>query len=99
MQRDTRSALDFHRKAFGAEARMSMPGPGGRIMHAELKRAVDAGARVIMPPSDMFWGDRFGKVTDPFGHHWAIATHTEDVSPEDLPARQAEWQKQMAQGK
>ena len=47
---------------------------------AVFKRAVDAGATADMPPSDMFWGDRYAKVTDPFGHSWGIATHIEDVS-------------------
>ncbi len=56
-----------------------------------FQRAVDAGATVIMPPSDMFWGDRYGKVRDPFGHHWGIATHIEDVSPEECARRAASW--------
>jgi PhnB protein len=56
---------------------------------AAFARAVRAGARVKMPLMDMFWGDRYGQVTDPFGHTWSIATHTEDVSPEEM-ARRAE---------
>ena len=48
---------------------------------AAFKRAVDAGARVKMPVADMFWGDRFGQVVDPFGHEWGLATHKEDVTP------------------
>ena len=143
VQKDTNKALDYYQKAFGAEVIMSMPGAGGKIMHAEMKigdsfvfmsdefpewspdtkspqtvgavtgtvflyvtdvdavykRAVDAGARSIMPPSDMFWGDRFGKVADQFGHHWGIATHIEDVPPGEIGKRQAEWMKQMAQNK
>ncbi|HEV3122876.1 MAG TPA: VOC family protein [Isosphaeraceae bacterium] len=126
-------AIDFYKKAFGAEELFRMPGPDGqRIMHSELKigdsrlfvtdefkdmgsvspqslggtplglfmyvqdvdasfkRAVDAGATVKMPPTDMFWGDRFGKVADPFGHEWALATHKEDVSPEDMGTRAQE---------
>ena len=142
VQRDTKKALEFYTKAFGAETKMSMPGPGGRVMHAEVKigdsmvfmsdewpdvspdtkspqtagcvtgtvflyvpdvdsvfkRAVDAGAKVNMPVTDMFWGDRFGKVVDPFGHHWGIATHKEDVAPEEMKKRQAEWQKAMPKG-
>jgi hypothetical protein len=47
-----------------------------------------------MPVADMFWGDRFGRVTDPFGVRWGIATHTEDVSPEDIGRRAAEAFKQ-----
>jgi PhnB protein len=51
-------------------------------------RAVKAGARVDMPIQDMFWGDRYGKITDPFGQQWGIATHKEDVAPEDMKRRQ-----------
>ena len=51
-------------------------------------RAVKAGARVDMPIQDMFWGDRYGKVTDPFGQQWGIATHIEDVAPEEMKKRQ-----------
>ena len=52
-------------------------------------RAVAAGARVEMPMMDMFWGDRYGKLTDPFGHQWGIATHVEDVTPEEMQRRSA----------
>lgn len=48
---------------------------------AFFARAVAAGAKVLMPLADMFWGDRYGKIEDPFGHHWSIATHVRDVSP------------------
>ena len=61
-----------------------------------FNRAVKAGARPDMPPSNMFWGDRYGKVTDPFGHQWGIATHVEDVAPEEMQRRSEEWSKQMA---
>jgi len=47
-------------------------------------QAVEAGATAKMPPADMFWGDRYGLVVDPFGHAWSIATHTRDVSPEEM---------------
>ncbi len=50
-------------------------------------RAVKAGAKVSMPLADMFWGDRYGQVTDPFGHTWSLATHKEDVSAPELDAR------------
>jgi uncharacterized glyoxalase superfamily protein PhnB len=114
-----------------------MPGPGGKIMHAELrigdstimlndefpemgakspagiggspvtmhiyvedadalwKRAVAAGATVAMPLADMFWGDRYGKLVDPFGHHWSIGTHLEDLSHEEVARRGAEAMKHM----
>jgi PhnB protein len=54
---------------------------------ATVERAVDAGATLTMPVEDMFWGDRYGKVTDPFGHEWEIATHVEDLDPEEMQRR------------
>ncbi|HEY5545923.1 MAG TPA: VOC family protein, partial [Gemmatimonadaceae bacterium] len=51
---------------------------------AFVKRAVDAGAKVTMPLDDMFWGDRYCKLEDPFGHHWSVATHIRDVTPEEM---------------
>ena len=63
---------------------------------ALFNRAVKAGAKADMPPTDMFWGDRYGKVVDPFGHHWGIGTHIEDVSPEEMRRRGEEWSKQQA---
>ncbi len=51
---------------------------------AAFARAVDAGATVLMPVADMFWGDRYGIVTDPFGHAWSIATHKKDMSVDDI---------------
>lgn len=53
---------------------------------ATFERAVKLGATVLMPIEDAFWGDRYGKIEDPFGHHWSIATHVRDVSPEELAA-------------
>jgi len=135
-------AIDFYRKAFGAEELFRMPGPDGKsVAHAEIKignsmvmlsdenpewgsqsplalggtpfslfiysqdvdaafdRATQAGCTVEMPPADMFWGDRFSKVKDPFGHSWQIATHKEDVSPEEMDKRAKEFYAQMAQQK
>lgn len=140
--RGAAKAIEFYKKAFGAEEIMRMPGMGpDSIGHAELKigdsiimladefpgmpvqspaklggttvnlhlyvkdcdatfnQAVAAGAKVTMPLMDMFWGDRFGKVMDPFGHEWAVATHKEDVTPEECARRGAEAMKQMAAGK
>jgi PhnB protein len=131
--RNAAKAVEFYKKAFGAEVGMNMPGPDGKsIMHAELKigdsmiflcdeypewgvrsplalngspvtihmyvrdadasfkRATDAGATVAMPLQNQFWGDRYGKLTDPFGHHWSIAAHVEDVSPAECAKRAAE---------
>jgi PhnB protein len=125
-------AIEFYRKAFGAEELYRMPMPDGLVAHAELqvgdsrlmladempqgvarsprslggttvgfniyvpdvdarfKRAVEAGAKVLRPVADQFYGDRSGTVEDPFGHAWTIATHVEDVSPELLARRMAE---------
>ena len=119
-------AIEFYKKAFGADELCRVPGPQGRLMHGMIKigggnvmlvdempewgalgprslkgspvtihlyvadvdrfvdRAVSAGARIIMPIADMFWGDRYCKLEDPFGHHWSVATHIRDVSPEEL---------------
>jgi len=124
-------AIAFYEKALGGVETVRMPGPGGSVMHAELKigssmlmlsdenpqrgalspktvggtpvsifiytedvdalfkRAVDAGATAVAPPTDMFWGDRFAQLTDPFGHSWAMATHKEDVSPQEMQKRMA----------
>ena len=65
---------------------------GGVFMYVEdvdaiVKRAVENGATVTMEVADQFWGDRFGSVTDPFGHSWSIATHVEDVPPEEIEER------------
>lgn len=142
---DCAKAIAFYAKAFGAREVVRMPGPGGKIVHAEIKvgdsmimmndemppmpgqpgvykspkaagfataalflyvrgvdaafeRAVKAGCTVRMPPMDMFWGDRFGQVIDPFGHTWSLATHIEDVSPSQMRKRQQEFFAQMQQG-
>ena len=65
---------------------------GGVFMYVEdvdavVKQAVDAGATVTMDVADQFWGDRFGSVRDPFGHEWSIATHVEDVPPDQMAER------------
>ncbi len=114
--------IAFCKNAFGAKEIMRVPGPNGKIMHAEIRigdsiimlndavheppqpaglflyvpdvdktvvKAVKAGATVLMPVQDMFWGDRFGRVADPSGNRWGIATHREDVSPRELKKRAA----------
>jgi PhnB protein len=135
--RDAASAIDFYKKAFGAKEKSRMSGPGGKLMHAELRvgdsmvmlcdempemgtrsplalggspaslflyvknvdtiaeKAAAAGATVVMPVQDMFWGDRYGKFKDPFGHEWQIATHKEDLTPKQMAKRA---QAAMAQG-
>ena len=64
---------------------------------ATMAQAVEAGATVTMPATDMFWGDRFGKLTDPFGHEWSLATHVEDVPPEQMAERMAVACEQMGE--
>ena len=51
---------------------------------AFVRRAEEAGAKITMPLEDTFWGDRYGKLEDPFGHHWSVATHVRDVTPEEI---------------
>jgi len=123
--------IDFMKQAFGAEEVMRMPGPGGALMHAEVKigdsivmmsdavreapmpgsvflyvndvdavykRALQAGATSQLEPTDMFWGDRFASVKDSFGNKWGMATHKEDVPPEEMPKRAAAFMKQQGGG-
>ena len=121
--RDAARAIEFYKKAFGAEERGDRAlGPDGKVMHAEIQigdsiimlndamqeppqpaalflyvpdvdkvlaKAVKAGASVLMPAQDMFWGDRFCRVADPAGNKWGIATHREDVPHQPLPAHRA----------
>jgi PhnB protein len=119
-------AIEFYKKALGAEEIMRFPGPDGKLMHAEIrvgdsvimlgdempeqggrspksyggtpvsffvyrenvdaewKRAVDAGAKEVMPLQDMFWGDRTGCLEDPFGHRWWLAQHVQDLTREEI---------------
>ena len=65
---------------------------GGVFLYVEnvdaaFQQAVDAGVTVTMPLENMFWGDRFGSVTDPFGHHWSLATHVEDLTEQEIAER------------
>jgi uncharacterized glyoxalase superfamily protein PhnB len=62
-----------------------------RDVDAAVARAVAAGARITMPVDDMFWGDRYGRIEDPYGHHWSIATHLRDVGPEEMEAAMCEF--------
>jgi PhnB protein len=63
---------------------------------ATVKKAVEYGATIEAPLMDMFWGDRYGKIQDPFGHKWGIATHKEDVSEAEMDRRGKEWMAQFA---
>jgi PhnB protein len=74
---------------------------GGVMLYVEdvdavVERAVEAGATVTMPIEDQFWGDRFGTITDPFGHSWSIGTHKEDLTEEEIAARAEEAMAAMA---
>jgi PhnB protein len=82
----------------------SLGGAGGSIflyvrdVDAAFKRAVDAGARVVRPLADMFWGDRYGQLADPFGHEWGLGTHKEDLTPREIARRQEAFLKAGGQG-
>jgi len=137
--RNAAQAIDFYKKALGAEEQVRMTGPDGKINHAELKigdsiiflseenpawgtkspqslggttgglylyvedvdqsfqRAVDAGGQLKMAVADMFWGDRLGSFVDPFGHNWTIASHTQDLSLEELKEGEKKFYAQMQQ--
>jgi PhnB protein len=126
------AALEFYSKAFGATELMRMPGPGGKIGHAEImigdshimladehaeqghrgpksiggtpvgimlyvpdvdsmfKTAISLGATETRAVENQFYGDRMGSLTDPWGHNWMIATHFEDVTPEEMERRMKE---------
>ena len=60
---------------------------------AFARRAAAAGAKITMPVDEMFWGDRYGKLEDPFGHHWSVGTHVRDVSPEEMQRAMKEMEK------
>src|ERR1039457_2781054 len=86
---------------FGALSPLSSGGAGMGLhiyvdgVDAAFDRAVKAGARVDMPVSDQFWGDRYGKLTDPFGHKWSIATHTKDMSADEMKRSMDEAMEKM----
>ncbi len=134
--RGAAQAIEFYKKALGAKEIMRMPGPDGKVGHAEVQigdsrvmladeyeaigflspqarggttvtlhvyvkdadamvaRASAAGAKITRPVEDQFYGDRTGTLVDPFGHVWSIATHVEDVAPDEIERRM----KKMAGG-
>ena len=123
------AAVDFYTSVLDAEVRMTMPGPDGKLGHAELsigdsmimladehpemgvlgpksvggtpvaihvyvedvdatfEKAISAGATTLRPVENKFYGDRGGEFEDPFGHRWSIASHTEDLTPEEMEQR------------
>jgi PhnB protein len=64
-----------------------------------FNQAVAAGANVTMPLMDMFWGDRYGQIEDPFGHFWSLATHKQDLTPEQVGKAGADMLKRMMSAK
>jgi PhnB protein len=92
---DSRIMLADEFPEFDARGPQTIGGtPVGLALYVEdcdavFNQAVSAGAKVFMPVKDQFYGDRSGTVFDPFGHKWTIATHKEDVSPEELQKRMA----------
>jgi PhnB protein len=79
------------------------PPPVGVMLYDEdvdalYKKALAHGAKGLLTPTDMFWGDRYGKFLDPFGHLWSVATHTKDVSPDEMAKGATEWAKQQKAG-
>jgi PhnB protein len=86
----------------GAKSPRSLGGSGVTLhLYVEnvdtmFDRAVAAGAEVLLPVADQFWGDRYGMLTDPFGHRWSIASRIEDLSPKALQERAATWAKENA---
>jgi PhnB protein len=99
---DSRVMLSDENPAWGNVGPQTLGGTtGGLVIYladvdAAFNTAVAAGAKVMKPVMDQFWGDRMGTVTDPFGHVWTFATHIEDVSVEEMGRRMAEMMKQMA---
>ncbi|PYV59817.1 MAG: glyoxalase [Acidobacteria bacterium] len=93
---DSMLMLNEEMPEFGALSPLSNGGAGVTIhIYTEnvddaFNRAVNAGAKVAMPLMDQFWGDRYGLVTDPFGHKWSLATHVKDLSPEEMQRAQDE---------
>ena len=134
------AAIDWYKKALGAEELERALGPDGKIMHAEIRignsrimlndammggkgplamggspasvwiyvedcdalfnRAVAAGGTIALggmgAMADQFWGDRSGTFVDPHGYRWTIASHKEDLTPEEMKARQDAWMEQFA---
>jgi PhnB protein len=136
--RGAAGAIEFYKSVFGAAEIMRMPGPDGRIMHAEIRigdsivmladenpsmgimspqtiggfsgglhlyvedadavirKAVESGAKQLHPIKNQFYGDRSGTLLDPFGHMWSVATHIEDVPPEEMRKRMTAAMSQAA---
>lgn len=134
--KDAAKAIEFYKRAFGANELFRLVAPSGEIGHAEIKigdsqimladpceegtfrnpqtlggtsvglhvyvedvdalfaQAVEAGAKTVRPVQDQFYGDRTGTLEDPFGHVWFLATHKEEITPEEINKRAAALYKQ-----
>jgi PhnB protein len=92
---NSRVMLADESAAAGSQSPQALNGtPAGIFLYVEdvdatFKQAIKAGGKETQPVQDMFWGDRFGKLTDPFGHKWMLATHIEDVTPQEMEKRTA----------
>jgi PhnB protein len=137
---DAAAAIEFYKKGFGATELMRLPGPDGKLGHAEIRignalvmladefpeygnlspktlggsavrlhmyvqdvdaffeKALAAGAKVLIPIANQFYGDRSGRLEDPFGHVWLVSTHIEDVSPEEMQKRMEAWTEKQGEG-
>ena len=90
---DSRIMLGEESLEMGAKSPETLGGSAQSVLlyvknvDAFADRAVAAGATVVMPLQDMFWGDRYGKIKDPFGHEWSVATHKEDLTPKEMAKR------------
>lgn len=94
---DSNIMLGEENPAWGTKSPLSTNGTHGSLhiyvpdADAAFERAIEAGATVRYPLEDAFWGDRYGKVTDPYGHEWGIATHVRDVPPDEMQRAGEEW--------
>jgi len=101
---DSTVMLSDENPAWGSQSPQTLGGtPVALLIYTEdvgaaFERAVQAGCTVEMPVADMFWGDRYCKLRDPFGHLWQIATHKEDVAPEEMGKRAEAFFASMAEG-
>ena len=92
---DSRIFLNDEYPDMGAVSPLALNGSAVTIhlyvedVDALWKQALRAGARETMPLADAFWGDRYGRLVDPYGHHWSIASHVEDLTPEEMSKRAA----------
>ncbi len=102
---DSHLMLTEENPAWGAKSPLALGGNATHVMiyvrdvDAAFARAVAAGCTVEMPVTDMFWGDRYGKLRDPYGHQWSIATHIEDVPQRTVQKRADAEMAKAAQGK